>query len=189
MAGDIITKIVSAAQIRGQAMLKEAEAKKDAELSAGLSRLDAGFDSRLTSEKKRIAETDGQEISAFRLTERNKVRVQKRRLLDEVYEAAWKKALELAFFHKWVEKQIEANCRKGDVLIVAAEQAALFSGELSDLLKRHGVTLSPDKGAFRAGFIVERGDVRLNCTLDQEMNTVIREKEIEISRILFGQSK
>ena len=189
MSGSIMEKIVSAARARGEAILKEAEAKRSAEMSAGLARLDAEFNSRLAAEKKRVLETDGQEVSAFRLAERNKIRVQTRKLLDGIYEAAWKKALEPAVYRRWIEKQIEANCRKSDVLIVPAGQAALFDVELSDLLKRHGVTVSQEKGTFRAGFIVERGDIRLNCTLDQEMNAVIREKEIEISRILFQKAK
>lgn len=189
MSGGIIEKIVQASKTRGEAVLKEAEAKKNAELAAGLSRLDSEFEARLTAEKKRVLETEGQEISAFRLSERNRIRIRKRKLLDDVYEAAWKKALEPAAFRRWTEKRIEASCRKGDTLIVAAEQTTLFSGEYSALLKRHGVSISPEKGAFRAGFIVERGDIRLNCTLDQEMKAAIRENEIEISRILFRQAQ
>jgi vacuolar-type H+-ATPase subunit E/Vma4 len=189
VSGSIMEKIVSAARARGEAMLKEAEAKRSAEMSAGLARLDAEFNSRLAAEKKHVLETDGQEVSAFRLAERNKIRIQTRKLLDGMYEAAWKEALEPARYRRWLEKRIETNCRKGDALVVSAAQVPLFEGDLSDLLKRHGVTVSQEKGSFRAGFIVERGDIRLNCTLDQEMNAIIREKEIEISRILFQKAK
>lgn len=181
-------KIVSAARTRGEAAIGEAEAKKAAEIASGMSALDAEFSARLASEKKRISESDGQEISAYRLAEMNRVRVLKRSLLDGVYAAAWEKALAPAAFRSWAEKRMKANCRAGDLIIVAAGQHGLFSGELADLVKRSGVTLSPEKGAFRAGFILERGDLRINCTLDQEMNAAIRDKEIEISGILFRKS-
>jgi hypothetical protein len=185
VSGGIIEKIVQAAKARGEAVFKEAEMKRNDELAAGLSKLKTEVEARRAVEKKRAAEMERQELSAFRLVERNKIHVQKRRLLDGVYAAAWQKALQPSIFRAWVEKQLRANCRKGDVITVAADQVSLFSGALSDLIKGFGVTLSPEKGAFRAGFVVDRGDVRLNCTLDQEMSAAIREKEIEISRILF----
>jgi vacuolar-type H+-ATPase subunit E/Vma4 len=180
-------KIVSTARLRGDEALKEAEAGRKAALAEGLARLDAESADRLAMEKKRILEADAQEISALRLAERNRLRIRKRALLDSVAEAAWKKALEPVVFKRWLEKKIAAVCAKGDSLITSAAQAESFSGAFAEILKRQGVTLSAEKGSFKAGFIVERGSVRINCTLDQELKAAVREKETELSRVLFGQ--
>ena len=189
MSGGIIEKIIATARARAEESLRESEARRDAVVAEGLARLDAELQERLAQERKRILDAGSREISSFRLAERNRLRVRKRALLEGVYEAAWEKSLAPDAFKRWAEKKIAAVCRKGDSLIVAAAQARAFSAELSDVLARHGVVLSKETGSFRAGFIVERGSVRLNCTLDKEMEAAIRDKEIEISRVLFGKAR
>ncbi len=182
----IVSKIIETAKERGGKLLKEAEAKRDAELEKGLAALRAEYDAKRQNMRKRDAEALDQELSAFRLVERNVIKLLKRRLLDGVYEAAWGKALEPSTYRRWLEKRMGEYCQTGDVLIVPAGQAALFSGDFKDLASRLKVTVSKEKGKFRAGFIVIRGALRFNCTLDEEMKAAARECEAEMSRVVFG---
>jgi hypothetical protein len=120
------------------------------------------------------------------LVERNRTLALKRALLDGVLDDVWKRLLEPSTYRMWIEAQMDAHCSRGDSLIISAGQEGLFSRELSGLLKEHGVTLSERKGSFRAGFIILRGTMKLNCTLDEAVKNAAREGEVEISRILFG---
>ncbi len=182
----IVSKILETAKERGERLLQGTEAKRNAELEKGLAALKAEFEARRQNVRKRDAEALDQELSAFRLVERNAIKLLKRRLLDGVYEAAWGKALEPSAYRRWLEKRMEEYCRAGDVLIVPAGQTALFSSDFADLLSRHKVTVSKEKGRFRAGFIVIREGLRFNCSLDEEMKTAARECEAEISKLVFG---
>jgi vacuolar-type H+-ATPase subunit E/Vma4 len=185
--GGIVEKILETARERGRKILAEAEAKRKVELASGTAKLAAEFEARRRVVRKHASEAEEQELSAFRLEERNKTLKLKRRLLDGVYEAAWKKILQPDVYRRWVESQMALFCRPGDSLVVSQEQSSLFKNDFSALLKKHDVSLSTEQGRFRAGFIVERGKVRLNCTLDEAMKSAAQECEIEVSRLLFGQ--
>ncbi len=182
----IVSKIIETAKERGEKLLQGAEAKRDAELQKGIAALRAEYDVKSRNMRKRDAEAFDQELSAFRLVERNATKLLKRRLLDGAYETAWEKALEPSAYRRWLEKRMGEYCQAGDVLIVSAAQAVLFSGDFKDIVSRLKVTVSKEKGRFRAGFIVIRETLRFNCTLDEEMKAAERECEAEISRLLFG---
>jgi vacuolar-type H+-ATPase subunit E/Vma4 len=182
----IVQKILDTATDRGKRILEEARLKRDAAFKQGLSRLSAELDTRGAAARKHEAEAESQELSAFRLFERNVTLKLKRGLLDGIREEAWRKLLEPKTYRRWIEAQMEANCRPGDSLIVSSDQMGLFVNELSELLGTHKVSVSGRKGRFRAGFIIERGTLRLNCTLDEAVKNALRESEVEISRMLFG---
>jgi vacuolar-type H+-ATPase subunit E/Vma4 len=182
----IVSKILQTAKDRGEKLLREAEAKRDAELEKGLASLKKEFEARRQAARKHDAEAMDQELSAFRLVERNSVKLLKRRLLDGVYDAAWSKTMEQEAYRGWIESRMKEFCRPGDALVAPAGQSAMFGGDFKDLLSRYKITLSEEKGSFRAGFIVVRGDLRFNCTLDEEMKAAVRESEAEIARFLFG---
>jgi vacuolar-type H+-ATPase subunit E/Vma4 len=182
----IVSKILQTAKERGESLLKEAEARRDAEIEKGLEVLKSEFDGRRQGARKRDAEALDQELSAFRLVERNSVKLLKRKLLDGVYEDAWGRALEPTAYRRWIEARMKEYCIAGDVLVAPAGQAELFADDFKDMLSRYKVSLSDEKGTFRAGFIVIRGNLRFNCTLDEEMKVAVRGCEAEISRHLFG---
>ncbi len=182
----IVQKILDSAEARGGKLIDDARARHDAALRQALGKLSAEMEEKETSARKRETEAQSQQVSSFRLVEKNRTLALKRSLLDGVIEEAWKKLLEPARYRKWIEAQMNANCMKGDSLIVPAGQEALFSGELQALLSRHGVTVAGTRGSIRGGFIIQRGSMRLNCTLDEAVKNAAREGEVEISRILFG---
>ena len=146
------------------------------------------FDAARNAAGKRTREAGERELSAFRLAERNRTHLVRRELLGGIYEAAWRSVLEPKTYRAWLDKRMTEYCREGDQIVVPAAHAELFSRDFIDLLSRRKTSLSAEKGSFRAGFVVPRGTVRLNCTLDAEMRDAVRESEGEIARAIFGKS-
>ena len=81
---------------------------------------------------------------------------------------------------------IERARASGDVVVVAARERERFQGSFGALLKEHAVTLAEEAGRFRAGFVIDRGVTRLNCTLDEEFRALAADAEIDISAALFA---
>ena len=78
-----------------------------------------------------------------------------------------------------------AHAQPGDRIVVAARERDRFSSSFKELLEAHGVQLSDEAGRFRAGFVIDRGTTRLNCSLDEEFRALAADAEIEISVALF----
>ena len=68
---------------------------------------------------------------------------------------------------------------------LAARERDRSSSSFKELLEAHGVQLSDEAGRFRAGFVIDRGTTRLNCSLDEEFRALAADAEIEISVALF----
>jgi vacuolar-type H+-ATPase subunit E/Vma4 len=183
----IARKILDAARQKAEAALGEASRRKQEAVQAGLASLKAEMDLKRESARKRLQERHQQEISAARLSEKNRLNSLKRSLLDGVYQGAWQAATAPAAFRAYVEKRIGDTCKPGDVLVVAREQQDLFRKELAGVLQSARLTVSSEAGAFRAGFVAVRGTLRLNCSLDEAFKAAVRESEIEVARILFGE--
>ena len=106
-----------------------------------------------------------------------------------MYEEAWRQVTEEAAYRGWLQRQLSAHAQNGDVIVVAARERERFAGSFAALLAEHGVTLSGEAGRFRAGFVIDRGATRLNCTLDEEFRALAADAEIEISAALFADSR
>ena len=122
----------------------------------------------------------------MRLEQRRKLLTRKRRLLDEVYEQAWQQVTEEAGYRAWLERQLSVHAQRGDRIVVAARERDRFASSFKELLASHGVQLSDEGGRFRAGFVIDRGIMRLNCSLDEEFRALAADAEIEISAVLFA---
>ena len=87
-----------------------------------------------------------------------------------------------------IERTLAEHGRKGDDIVVAAADRALFEKELAPLLAKHGLRMSGEPAAFQAGFVaVHPGSgIRLNCTLDKAFAEAVRSTEVEVGRTLFA---
>lgn len=186
MAENIVDQILGAARGAGEQLLNEAQERYDAEMSKGAAELEREVEELRRRGRRQMEEEVQQELSTVRLEQRRKLHTRKRRLLDEVYDAAWQRVTEDAGYRAWVERQLSAHARGGDRLVVAARERDRFAGSFRDLLDAYGVRLADEVGRFRAGFIIERGSTRLNCSLDEEFRALQAEAEIDISAALFG---
>ena len=186
MAENIVDQILDAARSAGEEMLAAAQQRYDADLQAGHTAQERDLDEQRRRGRRQAEEAAQQELSTARLEQRRKLANEKRRLLDRVYEDAWQQVTEEAAYRAWLQKQLRTHAHKGDVLVVAARERERFQRSFGVLLKEHGVTLSKEAGRFRAGFVIDRGVTRLNCTLDEEFRALSADAEIEISAALFA---
>ena len=101
---------------------------------------------------------------------------------------ALRKAREPTVYRAWLERSLVEHCRKGDEIVAAAADRALFEKELAPLLAKHGLRMSGEPAAFQAGFVaVHPGSgIRLNCTLDKAFAEAVRSTEVEVGRTLFA---
>lgn len=185
MAENIVDQILAAARNAGEQLLSEAQERYESELRAGAAELEREAEEQRRRGRRQAEEAAQQELSTARLEQRRKLHTSKRRLLDEVYDAAWQRITEEAGYRSWVERQLGAYARRGDRIVVAARERDRFAGSFKELLAAHGVRLADEVGRFRAGFIIERGSTRLNCSLDEEFRMLKTDAEIEISAALF----
>ena len=186
MAEQIVDQILESARKAGEQLLREAQQKRDRRLSEGKQTIEREA-TDVEGRGRRLAEQDvQQQLSNARLEQHRKYLSAKRRLLDRVYRGAWEQMTEPSRYRAWLEGQLEAHAQSGDRLIVSSLEAERFQQELRELLDKHGVALSEQTGHFRAGFVIDRGTTRLNCSLDEAFAAEVGASEIEVSGILFG---
>ncbi len=185
MAENIVDQILAAARSAGEEMLAAAQQRYDDDLRTGRAALEREVDETRRRGRRQAEEAFQQKLSTARLEQRRKLANEQRRLLDQVYDQAWQRVTEEAGYRSWLDRQLSAHAHRGDVVVVAARERERFQGGFEGLLKQHGVTLSDEPGRFRAGFVIDRGATRLNCTLDEEFRALAAEAEIEISAALF----
>ncbi len=181
----IAEKIISAAKERGEKIYSEAKEKYEKLYEEKLNQLEREIEEEKELEMKHIRERIQQLLSAVRLAEKNETQRLKRRLLEETYSKWWEKVLETSTYRKYLEKHLKEYSKPGDRLIVSAKETERFKKEFSDLLAKYKVELAEEKGRFRGGFIIPRGDIRLNCTIDETFKELIDKYEIEAAAMLF----
>ncbi len=182
---EIIEKILNKAREKGEAELKEARVKYEQILKDKVKELENDFREQLESGKKHIREKHLQRISALRLTEKNKLQALKRKLLNNLYDIAWKRAVSGKYYLNYLDKELKNNASPGDTIIVSAKEKDSFEKSFKEILSEYRVSIAEEKGKFRAGFIIPKGDIRLNCSLDEAFKTLKEENEVELAKTLF----
>jgi vacuolar-type H+-ATPase subunit E/Vma4 len=182
----IETKIVDAAKEEGERILREAQEKRDDQLTKGKQELDQELERRRSLSQKHIEERVQQELSSLRLLERNKTLARKRELLEAVRDGLWESALKKDRYVEFVRQQLREHAQKGDTIMVPARQEELFRSELAEELDQLGVSIAEETGRFRGGFVIPRGPIRLNCTLDERLTALFVQYEAEAAKLLFA---
>ncbi len=185
MAENIVDQITDAARRTGEQLLGAAQERYDADFKAGSAAIERDAAEARRRGRRQAEEAIQRELSSARLDQRRKAHTCKRRLLDEVYEQAWQELVTEDNYRAWLEAQLARHARRGDLIMVAARERERFAGDLSGLLQAHGVRLSDEVGRFRAGFVIDRGATRLNCSLNEEFRALAVDTEVEISGVLF----
>ena len=186
MAENIVDQILDAARSAGEDTLAAAQQRFDTDMQAGRATLERDLEELRRRGRRQAEEASQQELSTARLEQRRRLANEKRRLLDQVYEQAWQQVTEEAAYRAWLQRQLSAHARRGDVVVVAARERERFQGSFGALLEEYAVTLAEEAGRFRAGFVIDRGATRLNCTLDEEFRALAADAEIDISAALFA---
>lgn len=187
MDGDnLVEEILATARERGEQALTEAQSQFDGRYRIGVSELERDSDERREREIRQAEDRLRQRLSGARLEQNKQLVSLRRRLIDDLYRDVWNRVSAGDAYRSYLAGELRQHTQVGDRLIVSQREAELFATELSDLLAEHGVTLAEERGRFRAGFVIARGEVRLNCTLDQTFSQLQEETEIEAAQLMFG---
>ena len=181
----ISEQIIAEAQTKGEKTLSDVKSEQGLLVTQKIQELDNEVAELKKRRERQVEALRQQKLSNIRLEQRRKEQSQKRLLLDDIYNKTWDKFVNSDAYPKWLEKQLKRHSKPSDVIIVAAQEKDRFLNEFKKLVSSFKVSLSEEIGRFKAGFIINRGDIRLNCSLDQEFKSLVDNSEIEINAILF----
>ena len=165
--------------------MQAAQHEFDERCEQGIDELERSTDERREREIRQEDDRLRQRLSGARLEQSKQLVSLRRRLIDDLYQDVWDRAVSGDIYRTYLGEQLREHAQSGDQLIVSQREADRFNSELRDLLDEYDVALAEEQGKFRAGFVIARGEVRLNCTLDQLFRQLQEETEIEVAQLLF----
>ena len=193
-AEQVVQKILADAQAEAERIAAEAGQKEAAE-QARLSEQLAQYSKQTESLAKKAGEDEESHIlAAARMDMAKQLLAEKRRILDEVFERARRQVTELP------DDQYRQLCTKLKLQAVETgdEEVIVDKNERRinhDLIHQVNQQLGPNrKGALKladerhdlgAGFILRRGKVKTNVSLEVLLDQARKELEIELARQLF----
>jgi V/A-type H+-transporting ATPase subunit E len=192
-AEQVITKILSDARAQADAIKKQAgerEAAETAKLNEDLARFE--------QETKAMAEKAGadersQRLAVARMEAAKEYVTTKASLLDEVFSQARQKIEKLpdGEYRELMGKLMTAAVETGEEKVVPGKNDARIDAKLvADVnarLKDKGkLTLADEKHGFGNGFLLQRGKVRTNVSVDVLVEQARKDLEIEVAKDLFS---
>lgn len=195
-ADKICEKIIRDAEDKAAEYIREAE-EKAAEILKEMERKAA--ENREKRLQKAITEAKVLEeriVAAEELESRkNKLKL-KQGLISKVFEKALERLAELPDdeYRQLIINMTIPLIKEGseEIVISARDRERLkgIDGDINRLLKEQGidgkVSISEKDGGFLGGFILVRGRMEINCTLETLIETIRPELETEVAGILFG---
>jgi len=194
-AEQVIGKILSDAESEAGKIKREAKEKAEAEQSK--------FDAELAEFKKQtevLAKKAGEEkkahlLAAARMDIAQEYLREKRDILNEVFEKARSELVNLGdkeyldFMSKLIHKAVETGDE--EVLVDKAEKRVdhEFIKQINHELGigyKGNLRLSEERLNIGAGFVLRRGRIKNNASLDVLLSGARNEMEIELAKELFG---
>jgi vacuolar-type H+-ATPase subunit E/Vma4 len=194
-AEQVIEKILSDARAQAAAIKKQAEEREAAETA----RLNEDL-ARFEQETKALAEKAGadersQRLAVARMEAAKEFLIGKAALLDEVFAQARQKIEKLrdGEYRDLMTRLMAQAAETGDEQVVPGKSDARIDAQLvADVnarLKGEGkgkLTLAEEKHNFGGGFLLRRGKVRTNVSLDMLVAQARKDLEIEVAKDLFS---
>jgi V/A-type H+-transporting ATPase subunit E len=194
-AEQVVEKILADAKAEAEKIKKQAQDKDAAE--------QAKLDERLIDYKKQtetLAEKAGKDekshiLAAARMDIAKQSLAEKRNILDEVFEQARRQTQNLPNeqYHELITKLMLEVVETGDEEIVIDKNENRIDKEF---IKQINHKLGPDhKGKLRlsdekqdlgGGFILRRGKIKTNVSIEVLLDQARKELEIELAKKLFG---
>lgn len=192
-ADQVITKILSDARAQAEAIKKQAEEREAAE-AAKLNEELARFEQATkTLADKSAADERSQRLAVARMEAAKEYVTAKASLLDDVFTQAHQKIERLpdGEYHELMAKLMAAAVETGDEKVVPGKNDARIDAKLvADVnarLKDKGrLTLAGEKHNFGGGFLLQRGKVRTNVSIDVLVEQARKDLEIEAAKDLFS---
>ena len=193
-AEQVVEKILSDAVAESQGIAKEADAKEAAEQRR--------FDEQLAEYKKQtevLAQKAGEEkkdhlLAAARMDIKKEFLAEKRRLLDEVFARAREQLQNLPNeqYRKLMSDLMVAAVETGDEEVVVDTNEGRIDHEFIKQINRElgpgfkgNLKLSNERQNLGAGFILSRGKIKTNVSIEVLLDQARKELEIQLAKELF----
>ena len=194
-AEQVVEKILADAKAEADKLKKQARDKEAAEQAKLTEQLE-----RYKKETEILAKKAGDDekshiLSAARMDIAKQFLAEKRKILDEVFEKARKQLRDLP------DEEYRALCIKlmldavetGDEEIVIDKNEKRIDQELIKQVNRElgpgykgNLKLSDERQDLGAGFILKRGKIKTNVSIDVLLDQARKELEIELAKELFS---
>jgi V/A-type H+-transporting ATPase subunit E len=192
-AEQVITKILSDAKAQADVISKQAQEREAAEtgkLNEELARFEQQTQALV---EKAAADERSQRLAVARMEASKDYATAKASLLDEVFVQAREKVEKLpdAEYRELMAKLMVTAVETGDEKVMPGKSEARIDGKLiADVnarLKDKGkLTLADEKQHFANGFLLLRGKVRTNVSVDVLVGQARKDLEIEVAKDLFS---
>lgn len=186
----IIDKILSDANLKGDAIIGEANEKANEIISLAAKQCKDYLYQSKTEIDRLTLEIDERSRSVAELDARKLLLAAKAQVLDSVYAKTLEKLrnLDKEQYSALIFSMLE-NAKDGDVVTVSEREKDIVTKEsLADFAKKKGISLTlADKfGDFDGGVIISENGVDNNFTLEVEVALLREQTETKIAKEIFG---
>lgn len=186
----IIDKILSDANLKGDAIIGEANEKANEIISLAANQCKDYLYKSKTEIDRLTLEIDERSRSVAELDARKLLLAAKAQVLDSVYAKTLEKLrnLDKEQYSALIFSMLE-NAKDGDVVTVSEREKDIVTKEsLADFAKKKGISLTlADKfGDFDGGVIISENGVDNNFTLEVEVALLREQMETKIAKEIFG---
>ncbi len=186
----IIDKILSDANLKGDAIIGEANEKANEIISLAANQCKDYLYKSKTEIDRLTLEIDERSRSVAELDARKLLLAAKAQVLDSVYAKTLEKLrnLDKEQYSALIFSMLE-NAKDGDVVTVSEREKDIVTKEsLTDFAKKKGISLTlADKfGDFDGGVIISENGVDNNFTLEVEVALLREQTETKIAKEIFG---
>jgi V/A-type H+-transporting ATPase subunit E len=186
----VVEKILSEAQNQADNIKKQADEKATQEKQMRQAALDAFNSETERLANQRLEETKSQMLASARMETAKQLLKVKRDILDETFELAAEKikTMNKNDYQSLMEKLITASVRTGDEeIVVDKDENRIDAGFIENLNKKanYKLKLADSRADIGAGFILQKGKIRVNGSLKVLLETARESLQIELAGELF----
>ncbi len=194
-AQKVIEKILADAKAEAQKINQQAQEKQDAEQAELDGQLGEYNKQTQALAEKRAEDEKLHILAAARMDVAKQLLTEKRKILDEVFEQAQtqlKKLPDKDYRGLMTKLMLEAVETGDEEIIVDKNETRIDDKFISQINRQLGpdrkasLKLSAEKQDLGAGFILKRGKIKVNVSIEALLNQARRELEIELAKELFG---
>lgn len=194
-AEEVVEKILADAKAEAQKIKQQADDKEAAEQAKLDGQLDQYNKQTQALAEKRAGDEKLHILATARMDIAKQLLAEKRKILNEVFEQAQNRLKKLpdAEFRRLMTKLMLDAVETGDEEVIVDKNETRIDDEFISQINRQlgsdkkgKLKLSSESQNLGAGFILKRGKIKVNVSVDVLLNQARKELEIELAKELFS---
>jgi vacuolar-type H+-ATPase subunit E/Vma4 len=194
-AGQVVEKILADARAEAKKIKRQADEKEAAEQAKLTEQLDRYKEQTDVLAKKAGEDEKSHILAAARMDIAMQLLAEKRKILDEVFVQARKQLRKLPddqYRRLCTKLMLEAVETGDEEVVVDTRESRIDQEFIKEINRKLGpgykgnLRMSVEKQDIGAGFILKRGKIKTNVSVDVLLDQARKELEIELARELFG---